>query len=184
MTQELARRLAVITQLVEGAGTSLGRTAVMKLLYFLVKIRRVPLGYRFTLYSYGPFDSTVLEDVDYAARLGALTVNPYLHSGGYGYSMTTGNNAAAAKSLASDFIARHKVDVDWVLSEFGTWAAADLELASTIVYIDDEMTSRGHSITEGELARQVHGVKSHFSIEKITSRIQSLIGKKLLKSVH
>src|SRR5262249_12172233 len=62
MTQELARRLATIVALVErSSGKSLGRTAVMKLLYFLSALRGVQLGYRFTLYSYGPFDSEVLQ---------------------------------------------------------------------------------------------------------------------------
>src|ERR1700674_384358 len=65
MNQELTNRLAVLTRLVKRSPMKdLGRTAIMKLAYFLTIVRDVPLGYRFTLYSYGPSDSSVLQDVD------------------------------------------------------------------------------------------------------------------------
>jgi hypothetical protein len=41
----------------------------MKFCYFLQTVRQVPLGYRFTLYSYGPFDADVLSDLGTAENL-------------------------------------------------------------------------------------------------------------------
>jgi len=57
----------------------------MKFLYFITALRGLNLGYRFTLYSYGPFDSAVLEDSDYAATLNAVRVRTEIYRSGYGY---------------------------------------------------------------------------------------------------
>ena len=43
-----------------------GRTALMKFVYFLKELKGVPFDYRFTLHTYGPFDSRVLDDLSYA----------------------------------------------------------------------------------------------------------------------
>jgi hypothetical protein len=70
-------------------------------------------------------------------------------------------------------------DIEWVIAEFGDLSAAELELASTIVYIDREGTTE---ITTTELARRVQEVKPHFSLDRIISRIQALTAKELLRS--
>ena len=79
-------RLAVIAKLATLAPAGyLGRTALMKFCYLLQTVRQVPLGYRFTLYSYGPFDSDVLSDLGTAVQ--------YL--GGYGYRIRKSDRAEA-----------------------------------------------------------------------------------------
>ena len=44
-------------------GGFLGRTAVQKIMYFL-KNAGVPMGYRFSIYHYGPFSDDILRDTD------------------------------------------------------------------------------------------------------------------------
>ena len=58
----MLQRTASIAELVRKASAGFGRTALMKCLYFLQTVHRVPLGYHFGLYTYGPFDSDVLSD--------------------------------------------------------------------------------------------------------------------------
>ena len=108
-------RIAVITRLAEKSSGSLGRTALMKFCYFLQTLRDVPLGYHFTLYSYGPFDSDVLADLDMAEALGTVqsTVVPY--SGGYGYEIKPTDQSQATVRLAADFLGKHQEDIDWVV---------------------------------------------------------------------
>ena len=65
-------RIALIARLVARAPTRLGRTALMKCLFFLKVVKHVPLPYSFGLYTYGPFDSDVLDDLQYAEALGAV----------------------------------------------------------------------------------------------------------------
>ena len=50
----------------------LGRTQVMKLLYFLQELKGIPLGYDFRLFNYGPFDSEVLSDLSLACSSNAI----------------------------------------------------------------------------------------------------------------
>lgn len=184
MSYEMRRRIALLTALVEKVpGRSLGRTAVMKLLYFLITLRRMPLGYHFTLYSYGPFDSSVLEDIDYAARLGALSVRSELYPSGYGYVIQPGASAQAAKNWDPNFIRDRNADLDWVVQEFGRLNATELELASTIVYVDQEWGQSGRQGTANELAEQVNEVKPRFARDAILRRVENLRERHFVTSV-
>jgi uncharacterized protein YwgA len=180
MDRELTNRLAVLTRLVKKApGTDLGRTAMMKLAYFLTTLRNVPLGYRFTLYSYGPFDSAVLQDVDVASNLGALKSFHRFYPSGSGYSIQPGPSSEEIETLADEFLASHNEDIQWVMEEFGRMTANDLELFSTVVYVDRESNA---DINEEELAKRVRDVKPHFTSERILSSIRVLESKGLLVS--
>lgn len=183
MTEELARRIAILVRLVEKApGHSLGRTAAMKLLFFLTALRRVPLGYRFTLYSYGPFDSTVLADIDYAVHLGGLQSTLVSYPSGYGYSIEPGASAHATIALNAGFVTEHEAAIDWVIAEFGHMSAADLELAGTIVYVDQQFARRGPADVD-TLATEVRDVKPHFARDRILHRIDQLRASGYLRSV-
>src|SRR5882672_1722091 len=161
MDQQLSNRIAVLTRLVRKSPSGdLGRTAIMKLVYFLTELRDVPLKYRFSLYSYGPFDSTVLQDVDVATTLGALQSHPVRYPTGVGYSIQPTKGSKDLEAFAEDFLNQHDDDIQWVLSEFGNLNAAELELASTIVYLDREEDDSGLGVDE--LAKRVHDVKPHF----------------------
>jgi hypothetical protein len=182
MTNESQIRAAVIAALAERyPGGSFGRTAVMKLCYFLQTLRRVPLGYRFTLYSYGPFDSDVLSDLDYAEELGAIHSQVvHFASGAYGYRISPTNRADALKEKAADFLEEYAADLDWVISEFGSMSSAELELASTIVYADREVLRRGSRQTMAELVRRVSDVKPHFTQAQIECMAARFAEKRLL----
>src|SRR6266852_325989 len=80
-------RIALIAHLVARAPTRLGRTALMKCLFFLKAVEHVPLPYSFGLYTYGPFDSDVLDDLQYAEALRAVegTLVEYPRARGYEY---------------------------------------------------------------------------------------------------
>ena len=51
----------------------LGRTAIMKLIFLLQEGKGLPVGYDFRLYSYGPYDSEVLQDLEFLRNFGFLT---------------------------------------------------------------------------------------------------------------
>lgn len=179
MDTALVNRIAILARLVKSSPTGyLGRTAIMKLLYLLSVIKNVPLGYRFTLYSYGPFDSTVLQDVDFASTLDALQSSPVAYPGGLGYTIQPASGCEEAEALGKDFLDQYEDDIEWVVSQFGTLTATELELASTIVYVDQELV--GDAISDVELARKVEDVKPHFQADRILARIHSLQGKGVL----
>src|SRR5438093_10440773 len=88
-------RVGLMAALVEKApGQNLNRTAIMKLAYFLQVLKNVPLGYDFRLYTYGPFDSDVLDDLGYARVFGAVKERTIIQSNGYRYEIKPGKHAS------------------------------------------------------------------------------------------
>ncbi len=158
----------------------IGRTALMKYMYFLQVLRGVPLGYHFSMYSYGPFDSDVLADLSTAEALNIVSSTPVSFSGGYGYQIRAEENAQKVKQEISTFLADHKRDIDWLFAEFGDLNSADLELASTIVYVDREFSEEHQNRSVSEIAARVNEIKPHFSREQVQSSLDSLFSKGLL----
>ncbi|MEJ1933447.1 hypothetical protein WDZ92_24875 [Nostoc sp. NIES-2111] len=166
--------VAAITQLASKVGAErLGRTSLMKLLYFLQEVREVPLGYHFTLYSYGPFDSDVLSDLGTAEALQAVETEVVPFSGGYRYKIDAGPSAEFILKQKNEFLHRYSRDFDWVVDRFAAENPATLELLSTIVYADREEGAQADRSLE-VLADRVHRVKPKFSEETIRTKIQLL----------
>lgn len=178
-------RVALIPVLAENSpGGKIGRTALMKYMYLLQTLRDVPLGYRFTLYSYGPFDSDVLSDLSNAQSLHAVESQPVYFSGGYGYRITTGPNAEWLCKTAQKFLDKHASDVKWVTAQFGSLTSSELELVSTVIYVDREAAQRKEKLKLADLANRVHEVKPHFSSAQILSFGEQLAGEKLLRAAR
>jgi uncharacterized protein YwgA len=74
-------RYALIAELAHRSD-SLGRTSLQKKIYLLQTLFYVNLGYDFTLYTYGPFTSEILSDLDVAEAMGAVRVNSVASSYG------------------------------------------------------------------------------------------------------
>jgi len=185
MNNESRIRAAVITTLAERYPTgNFGRTAVMKLCYFLQTLRHVPLGYRFSLYSYGPFDSEVLADLDYAEALGAISSEVvHFPSGAYGYRISPSGRATHLEDMAREFLNEYGDDLDWVIGEFGDLGSGELELASTIIFADREVARRGSRQSLRELVNRVHAVKPHFTESHIEHLANKLSAKEFLNSL-
>ena len=179
MTDLDNKRVALIASLAQ-INPGKGRTALMKLCYFLQTLRRAPLEYHFTLYSYGPFDSDVLADLDTAEALGAVQASVSYYPGGYGYEIRPAGQCESAKQLAAGFLNRHETDIDWVIAEFGGLDAADLELTSTIVYIDREALSAQERLQNEALVQRVRDVKPHFTEEQVRDQVRDLNEKNIL----
>jgi hypothetical protein len=176
-------RLGLIPVLAERAAAGhIGRTALMKYLYFLQAVRGVPLGYRFSLYSYGPFDSDVLADLGSAEALSVVSVTPVEFPGGYGYRIQPGPRAMSAKKNAGQFLAKHKGDIDWLFSNFGGLNSSQLELTSTIVYVDGELGERNHEQSVDYVSGRVHEIKPHFTPAHIHRLTEELLDKGILTS--
>jgi hypothetical protein len=177
------KRLALIPVLAESSKSrQIGRTALMKYLYFLQTLRNVPLGYRFTLYSYGPFDSDVLSDLSDAESLGVVESEPVLYLGGYGYKIKSSTKSNWIKKRVSPFLKEHRTDIKWVSKTFGSLKSAELELVSTIIYVDREAAQKREKVSLAELSNRVHEVKPHFNKIRIQTFAQDLAGRKLLQA--
>jgi len=167
-----------ISAVISEGGRPVGRTAVMKFSYLLQTLRKVPLGYRFSLYTYGPFDQEVLSDLTQAENRklvkSSLVAYP---NGGYGYEIEA--RAQRAKGTTE----RYQDDIRWVWNRFGTYTAGELEMASTIIFVDRSMKQRNEAIQIAELVRKVRGIKPHIGQERIERETRRLNDEGLLVSV-
>jgi hypothetical protein len=184
MTQQEQRwlRLGLLSELVGRASTKLGRTAIMKLAYLLQTEKGLPLGYDFRMYTYGPFDSDVLNDLGLAESLGALKSEMVTFSSGqgYGYEFTPGVIGDFVRQKTKGILSNYESDIRWALEEFGSKSAAELELLTTIIYADREAAQRGEKLAVRELAREVQEVKPQFLEQYIIEKIEELNRKRLL----
>jgi hypothetical protein len=155
----------------------------MKYMYFLQTLRGLPLGYNFSMYSYGPFDSDVLSDLSTAEAMNIVSSTPVSFTGGYGYRIRPAKCADRFKEDAKEFLAKHKQDIDWLLSQFGNLNSADLELASTVVYVDREFQDIGITGDRAQLIGLVNEIKPHFRGEQVERSFESLLKRGLLVSV-
>lgn len=175
--------VALVAYLVAHAPTNLGRTVIMKCLFLLKAIKHVPMPYNFRLYTYGPFDSNVLDDLQYAETLGAVKGILVQYTGVRGYEYERGPNYEVIERQAKEFLILHEQSIDWVLNEFGWRSAIDLEMVSTLVYIDRAANEKKAKATISDLARKVHDVKPHLALGAIEQEAGALKSKGLLKAL-
>lgn len=168
-------KLAIIAELAHRAeerGQSLGKVALQKHVYLLQTLYKVDCGYDFSLYTYGPFSSRLLNDLDTVEFLDGVQVH-YL-GGMSGYRIEPGENNEVIRKSASGFIKDHSEEIDKMLTEFGNFSAKDLELYATIVYAEREAREEEVTIAEHKLVEIVHGIKPHFSEATIKTAVRRL----------
>ncbi|MDG4601998.1 MAG: hypothetical protein P9C48_07480 [Defluviicoccus sp.] len=159
----------------------LGRTAIMKLAYFLQTLRGIPLGYSFRIYTYGPYDGQVLDDLQAVESLGAVSSQYYEYQYGTGYLIFASDKAG---EIAQQADKEYGQDLDEVVAQFGDRGAVELETASTIVFVDRQTAKGGQRQTADDLANAVHEIKPHLDIQRILDEVGRLKAKGWLQAVH
>jgi hypothetical protein len=177
-------RIAILARMTKQAPDHrLGRTQVMKLFYFLQELKGIPLGYDFRLFNYGPFDSEVLSDLSSACSSNTVVERTVLFARGYGYDITPGQNADQLTGMLEAENPNLASVVDEIVGEFGRLGAAELELRSTILFVDRELSQAGKAATDQDLASRVHQIKPHFSEVAILERMSEMTVSGWLKSL-
>lgn len=168
-------RAAVLARMVtQTTERKLGRTQVMKLFYFLQELKGVPLGYDFRLFTYGPFDSEVLSDLATACGQDVVTEKTVIYPKGYGYENSPGPQAERLSRELERTNSDLATQVDEVVRDFGAFSASELELRSTILFVDRELSQLGSTTTGRDLAGRVHAIKPHFTVTMILDRIKAM----------
>lgn len=166
------QRLAVIAALVKRS-PGVERTALMKWIFLLKALRQVPLPYSFGLYTHGPFDSNVLEDVQYAECLGVIEREMEESDGNYSHAVKAGPAVEWVAERAADFLGQYGDAIEWVVEEFGNHTVPELEVASTFVYIAHRRGAT-ESGSMAEIVAKVHDVKPHRQREVIERQAEKL----------
>jgi hypothetical protein len=164
-------------------GQKLGRTQVMKLSYFLQELKGVSLGYDFRLFTYGPFDSEVLSDLATATSVNMVDEKTVIYPSGYGFEITPGRHAERITRELESTLPDVAAQVDAVVKEFGSCGAAELELRSTILFVDRELSQGSSPTTALALAERIRQIKPHFSETTILDRVRDMEGKGWLQTL-
>jgi uncharacterized protein YwgA len=144
----------------------------MKFAYILQTVRRVPLGYRFQLYNYGPYDEAVLADIREAVSSELLSSKLVTFaSGGYGYEFSIGNAFSSTGKERSEHASRFDDDIAWVLDQFGRESAGRMELISTIIFV---LCENGTRLETPQIVQRVNEIKPHFSKDIVSATLDEI----------
>jgi hypothetical protein len=174
---ELWNRVGLIAKLAweqQSRTAQFGKTAVMKLLFILQEVYRVPLDYRFSLYTYGPYCSDVLSDLDYSEAVEAVNIASVVSYPG-GYCVDPSQKTEHYIGKAKAFLQEHENSIEEVLKIFGAMTAKDLELRSTIIYIYKNYLKNKWEIQNTDIADDVKELKPYFTHEQILEAYQELM---------
>ena len=105
----------------------------MKLLHLLQDGLGVRLGYRFTLYNYGPYDTEVMSDIEFAASLGRVTVD--YQGPDQGFQIVAGGDVGKLSSSVESKLGR-------LMRNFGAMNARELELRSTLLFLSRDYSGQ------------------------------------------
>lgn len=176
-------RMGIIAELVSKR-PGLGKTAMMKMIFMLQQVYKVSLGYKYEIYTYGPYSAELTNDIGFASQTGIITVDAEMYpTGNVGYHLNatdkTQDTIGKAGSIVSDAIS----EIDDVIATFGNYTAKELELSSTIVYIYATYVANGWSSSADDIAANVHEIKPHFSDTTIKAEFEHLKKMKILDKV-
>jgi uncharacterized protein YwgA len=168
--------IADLSERLNGVSPQFGKTVLQKMIFILQEVYGVPCGYKFSLYSYGPYCSEIPKDLDFVTALCGTEVCRI--SGGFGgYEIIPGEHCKEIKGFGADFLKKYEDKINQAVSDFGFYNARDLELRSTIVYCCKEMNDKSDGVDFEDIVSSVYEIKPKFSIEEIRNTVGALIEK-------
>ncbi len=165
----------------EGKSSQFGKTAFMKMAYLLQELYEVPLGYRFSLYTYGPYSAEVLADLEYAKLRKQVEVE-YLGDPQGGFRITPIEVAGGSNSQ-NEPIAKYSDLLNELVEHFGSFNARELELRTTSIFLWKRIRPRKPEDVS-TLIEAVRQLKPHFSEMAIRSAIDDLIHDGVIQDFH
>ncbi len=157
----------------------LGKTKLMKIIYMLQQVKKVDLGYDFDIYTYGPYSSEVLESVDELTDEGLMLSKMYQYNNYVGYELSLTDEGAQA---LSDIEKKEDVAIRDILDFAEGKSAKDLELYSTIIFINHFYSRSKSGSGSTVVTKKVHEIKPHFEEKSISEAYEALASKNYIKA--
>lgn len=179
-------RYALIPELAEKlneVSTQFGKTALQKVVFLLQEVYGLDCGYDFTLYSYGPFDSQLLGDLDLVESWGCVKVESVKSSMG-GFRIVPTEEAKKIRDKAKSFLDAETTHaaIEALIRDYGGKSARELELRATLIYVDKDWKQRSFNFpSRNELYKTVHEIKPKFSDTDMNTAIDELLS---LEHIH
>lgn len=167
--------IVLLTEKMQENRQRFGKAALQKLIYLLQTVFKVPVGYQYSLYIHGPFCSELMDDLDYVSCIGGVVVT--MDQDSSGYSILPSHNAVLIKNKGQDFLTTYQPQIKKLLTEFGSMRVRDLELRSTIIFVDRDAVTSNREIKRIDFIQEIKGIKPHFSYEEIKKTVAELEGR-------
>jgi len=156
----------------------MGKTALMKFVFFLQESFGMDLEYDFNIYTYGPYDGEVLEDLDIVTSVGLVDTEFYIADGYSGYKLNLTENS---ERIVKDLLKEDQDRVGTVIRLFGHETANRLELLSTIVYVANKFERHDWGKDGDTIFGVVKGIKPHFEVKTIENAYNELLGHGIIR---
>lgn len=182
MSDLFNKRLATIVRIAE-LKPGLGKTVLMKFIYILQSVCKVPLGYDYKIYTYGPYANEVMEDIDMAESMGYLNIGSQPYDSWVMYHINASNTASKATDKMSEFLEKYCGQLEEVSDLVKGKSAKDLELMSTIIYLYDNYAKNRRTADANSISENVRELKPHFDLEVIQSEYERLNRSGILERV-
>lgn len=161
--REFENHIEVIAEVVRHF-PKIGKTGIMKCMYFLQEVFNVDLGHRFSMYTYGPFAPDVLGEISAATNDGYIKSEMVNYPNGIGYKFRS-----LEKPVSTDVINECSKHIEFLKKNFNDYDAKSWELAATIVYVS-KLNKNGVDA----LVEWVNKLKPHFDKEKIRTEYERI----------
>lgn len=158
--------IAELTLKLKEVSPQFGKTVLQKLVYILQEIYRVPCGYDYILYNYGPYSEVLADDLSFFASMDGVKID---WSRRWGYEIKEADKTAHFRKKGEEFLSKYASQINEVIEKFGGMNAKELELRSTIIYVSKE-----EPLEEKDLLNRVKEIKPHFSVAEIDSAYKEL----------
>ena len=172
------KRYALITELarrLDKVSPQFGKTALQKLVFLLQEVYEIDCGYDFELYSYGPFDSQLLNDLDIVECWGYVSVDRVNDTLG-GYKICPTDTSESIREKATTFLdeASTQEAINDLVSTYGNMKARDLELRATTVYVANNLRIKKGYAPKEKICGLVGQIKPKFSAQEIEAAFEEL----------
>ena len=162
---DLHDRVLFITKIAKEQ-PNIGKTAMMKCLYLLQAVEKVPLEYSFEIYTYGPYSSEAMSEIDHANQ------NGYIDVSGYCITCCAKGDAILSKN---DTVNAYRVQINNIVDTYSGKTARELELLSTIVFIARLHIKNGWDMSKEDICGSVEEVKPQFTQGEIAANYLFLL---------
>ncbi|NLU51081.1 MAG: hypothetical protein GXX09_11940 [Syntrophomonadaceae bacterium] len=174
MSVTMNRLLALVYVVTRGQEKmgAVGHTLVQKLFYLLQAGKKVPLGYKFRLYHYGPYCHELWGDLNVLEEYGYLSIKT--KSNGFGYEITATDTGRAAVEENRDVEADLQDQVQELLELLGGEPVRKLEALATTHYVCNDWGEKGVNASKEQVIASVLNLKPHLHRSEVEVALTTL----------
>lgn len=160
--------IAKISKEMENKGLILSKMSLHGLIYLLSELFSVSSGYKFELFTYGPYSVELTSDLDYLSSLKVIDIE-YINNDSYiGSKITPGPVSGEILEVEEKFLKESVDKIKRIVKLFGSNTARELETKSTIVYL------RKKGIDKSDVVEKVKEIKPYLKEEEIYKGLSDL----------